>query len=114
LLITRVFDGAGDADETVNFGYVGGAPETDDLSGNTPGVRSSNPDLVVKVWVKGDCSGDGKATTADVVPFYNVYQGTATPDGCYRADFNVDGQVTSADTVPFYNNISWFSGCTAH
>lgn len=111
LLITRTFQTGGDGNEMVSFGYLDGLLDAA-LSGSTPGVRSANPDLIVKVWVKGDFTRDGRCTSADTNLFLAAL-GAANdnPDKTFRGDFTPDAQVTSADMSNFLNCYGSHSIC---
>lgn len=103
LLITRVFNGAGDADEQINYGYdVAGAPETPAISGNDTVSVSALPDGVVEVRMKGDYSGDGRVTSADNGPHATAV-GDATDNlfQTFAGDFTGDNRVTSADNTGY-------------
>jgi hypothetical protein len=106
LLTTRVYNGAGDADEQINYGYdVAGAPEGPAISGNDTVSVSAIADCVVEVRMKGDYSGDGRVTTADTgtsAPPVNylgaVFDASDNLVQSYCGDFSGDNRVTTADT----------------
>jgi hypothetical protein len=106
LLITRVFNGAGDADEQINYGYDGaGAPEGPAISGNDTVSVSSVADCVVQVRMKGDFTGDGRVTGADtgtsspqVAYLGAVFDASDNLEQAYSGDFTGDNRVTGADT----------------
>lgn len=102
LLITRVYNGAGDAVEMINYGYDGaGAPEGPAISGNDTVSVSSLADAVVEIRMKGDFTGDGRVTSADNST--SVGMGQAVADATdnlfqsYCGDFSGDNRTTSAD-----------------
>lgn len=103
LLITRVFNGAGDADEQINYGYdVAGAPEGPAISGNDTVTVSAIADGVVEVRMKGDYTGDGRVTGADNGP-HSTAVGDATDNTLqtFAGDFSGDNRVTGADNGGF-------------
>lgn len=99
LLTTRVYNGAGDAVEMINYGYdAAGAPEGPAISGNDTVSVSALADGVVVVRMKGDYSGDGRVTSADNGPHVAAV-GDATDNQlqAMSGDFSGDNRVTSAD-----------------
>lgn len=112
LLITRVYNGAGDADEQINFGYDAvGAPEIPAISGNTTSA-SALPDAQVVVRMKGDYSGDGRATTADNAG-YLAAAADATDNlvATFVGDFSGDDRVTTADNTGYLASITASTTC---
>jgi hypothetical protein len=104
LLITRVFQTGGDAVELVSFGYASGTPETA-VSGSQVGNTSATPDAVIQVGLKGDASGDGNVTNADITPFLTARTASASnshkQSQTYWFDFSGDNRVTNADITNF-------------
>lgn len=97
LLITRVYNGAGDADEQVSFGYVGASPDAA-ISGNSSGAASAVADGRVVLRLKGDFTGDGNVTTADITDFNAAQTDSAENQlQTYLGDFNGSNTTTSAD-----------------
>ena len=67
-----------------------------------------NKDILYKeftVIVKGDVTGDGQITLADLSRFYNYYQKNITMNKYYElaADVNESGNFSLADLSKFYN-----------
>ncbi|MBE7505124.1 MAG: hypothetical protein HS101_02440 [Planctomycetia bacterium] len=103
LLVTRVFNGAGDAVEMINYGYdAAGAPEGPAISGNDTVSVSALADATVVIDIKGDFTGDGRVTSADAGPMGAA--AADTTDNQFQAffgDFSGDSRVTSADIGGF-------------
>ncbi|HKQ47366.1 MAG TPA: hypothetical protein VJZ71_04775 [Phycisphaerae bacterium] len=98
LLITRVYNGAGDAVEDVQFGYSGATPEAPPVSGNSAGAVSLVADGRVQVRLKGDFTGDGNVTGADVGGFNGAVNDAAENQlQTYLGDFNGNNTTTGAD-----------------
>ncbi len=112
LLITRVFNGAGDADEQISFGYDAvGAPELPTISGNTQ-LASALPDAQVIVRMKGDFSGDGRATTADNALYLaSVSDPQDNVTQAFVGDFSGDDRVTTADNAGYLASITASTSC---
>lgn len=100
LLTTRVYNGAGDAVEMINYGYdAAGAPEGPAISGNDTVTVSALADAIVVIDIKGDFTGDGRVTSADNGPM-GAAAFSDTTDNQFQAffgDFSGDSRVTSAD-----------------
>ena len=109
LLTTRVYNGGGDADERISYGYDGaGAPELPTISGNDTVSVSALADGVIVIRMKGDYSGDGRVTSADNGAHVGaVGDPTDNQLQAHSGDFTGDGRVTSAD------NASYLSTATA-
>jgi hypothetical protein len=103
LLITRVYNGAGDAQEDVSFGYTGGAPEAA-VNGNTVGAGSAGVrDAVVQVRMQGDSNGNGTVTGIDIAGFTaaSTLGANITQAQRYLYDNNNNGTVTGIDVSGF-------------
>lgn len=101
LLVTRVFNGAGDnpVTEDARFGYNGAAVDAQAVNGNTIGATTAIADAVVEVRVKGDFTSDGFVSSADTAAYIAaVGAGNDNVFEAYCGDFTGDNQVTSADT----------------
>jgi hypothetical protein len=88
LLITRVYNGAGDTDEQVSLGYTNGVPNAA-VSGNDPNASSAAPEGVIVIKMKGDTNGNGSVTGIDAPGF--------------TAAFNA-GAAVKQDQAYLYNN----------
>jgi hypothetical protein len=101
LLITRVYNGAGDTVENVALGYgalQGSAVPDATISGNSAGTASGVADGRVVIRMKGDWNADGNVTSADNGG--QVAAGTDATDNqlaTYLGDFNGNTTSTSAD-----------------
>jgi hypothetical protein len=102
LLITRVYNGAGDADEQVQFGYFGGSLDAA-VSGNTVGASSANRDAIIQVRMQGDNNGNGGVNSLDIPGFTTAQTaGTSlTQAQRYLFDNNNNGSVNSLDIPGF-------------
>jgi hypothetical protein len=89
LLITRVYNGAGDADEQVSLGYTNGVPNAP-VSGNDPNASSAGPEGVIVSQMKGDSNGNGTVTGVDAPGF--------------TAAFNAGAAVKQSQAFLFNNN----------
>ena len=101
LLITRVYNGAGDTVENVAFGYgalTGSAVPDATVSGSTDGAVSGVADGRVVIALKGDYNGDGNVTSGDNGAFtLAVNDATDNQFATYFGDFNGNNTVTSGD-----------------
>lgn len=118
LLITRVFQSGGDADEQVSFGYdpyAGSAAIDGAVSGSTAGNTSANPDAAIVIRLHGDFNGDGNVTGADVAGFNLAVAasggGTATVAQMYLGDFNNSRSVTGGDVAGFNGAVAASGTC---
>ena len=103
LLVTRVFNGAGDADEQINYGYdLAGAPEGPAISGNDTVSMSSLADATVVIDIKGDFNGDGRINSGDLSQFTTaVADSSDNQFQAYFGDFSGDSRVTSGDVANY-------------
>jgi hypothetical protein len=103
LLDTRVYNGAGDAQEDVSFGYTGGAPEAT-VNGNTVGAGAAGVrDAVIQVRMQGDTNGNGGVNSLDI-PGFTTAQAAGTnltQAQRYLFDNNNNGTVNSLDIPGF-------------
>lgn len=99
LLITRVYNGAGDSQENLHFGYSGASSDASVLiNGNTNGAVSTVADGRVMMRLKGDFTGDGNVTGADVGGFNAAVSDSAENQlSTYLGDFNGNATTTGAD-----------------
>lgn len=100
LLITRVYNGAGDAVEMINYGYDAvGAPEGPAISGNDTVSMSALADATVVIDIKGDFTGDGRITGADAGGMGAAAFSDSSDNQfqAYFGDFTGDSRVTGGD-----------------
>jgi hypothetical protein len=111
LLTVRTYDGVGDAEELVSYGYDGAVPEVPPASGNDMNASSTVPDAVVAVVLKGDFGGDGNVTSADTTAYLSKIPINTDVEMTYLGDFTGDVKVTSADTTAYLDAITRSLSC---
>jgi len=110
LLTVRTYDGVGDAEELVSYGYDGAVPETPAVSGNDMNATSIVPDAQVIIMVKGDFNGNGRVEVGDT-PLYLAAVTVNNPvDQAYLGDWNGNARVEVGDTPSYLDALTIFSG----